>query len=181
MLSAIMDICVTNALTLSRLWESLWSVSKVESSVRARLAIPGLSCWEASVLDIGLSCWKASVLERFILLGSFSFGQVYPAGELQFWAWVYPAGRLQFWAWVYPAGRLRFWAWVYPAGKLRFWAWVYPAGKLQVYPPGKFQWHFTCGFDFRHSLWLPFVGGFAVLRGLNQLLIGVLYTQIDFF
>ena len=26
--------------------------------------------------------------------------------------------------------------------------------------------HFTCGFDFRHSLWLPFVAGFAVLKGL---------------
>ena len=63
MLSAIMDICVTNALTLARLWKSLWVVSKVEGSVRARLAIPGLSCWEASVLDIGLSYWEASVLD----------------------------------------------------------------------------------------------------------------------
>ena len=35
----------------------------------------------------------------------------------------------------------------------------------EVYPAGKLQWHFTCGFNF--SLWLPFVGGFAVLKGLN--------------
>ena len=63
MLSAIMDICVTNALTLSRLWESLWAVSKVEGPMRARLAIPGLSYWEASVLGIGLSCWEPSVLD----------------------------------------------------------------------------------------------------------------------
>ena len=25
----------------------------------------------------------------------------------------------------------------------------------EVYPNGKLQWHFTCGFDFRYSLWLP--------------------------
>ena len=24
-----------------------------------------------------------------------------------------------------------------------------------VYPNAKLQWHFTCGFDFRYSLWLP--------------------------
>ena len=30
----------------------------------------------------------------------------------------------------------------------------------------KLQWHLTCGFDFRHSLWLPFVTSFAVLKGL---------------
>ena len=27
-------------------------------------------------------------------------------------------------------------------------------------------WHFTCGFDFRHSLRLPFLAAFAVLGGL---------------
>ena len=36
-----------------------------------------------------------------------------------------------------------------------------------VYPAGKLQWHFTCGFDFGHCLWLPFVTAFAVLKGLN--------------
>ena len=40
------------------------------------------------------------------------------------------------------------------------------ASPSEVYPAGKLQWHFTCGFDFRHSLWLPFVAGFAVLKGL---------------
>ena len=34
---------------ISRLWGSLWAVSKVESSARAHLAFRGLSCWEASV------------------------------------------------------------------------------------------------------------------------------------
>ena len=37
----------------------------------------------------------------------------------------------------------------------------------EVNPAGKLQWHFTCGFDFRHSLWLPFVAAFAVLKGLS--------------
>ena len=36
------------------------------------------------------------------------------------------------------------------------------------YPAGKLQWHFTCGFDFRQSLWLPFEAAFAVLKGLNR-------------
>ena len=37
----------------------------------------------------------------------------------------------------------------------------------EVYPAGKHQWDFTCGFVFRHSLWLPFAATFAVLKGLN--------------
>ena len=37
----------------------------------------------------------------------------------------------------------------------------------EVYPAGKLQWHFTCGFDFKHSLWLPFVGCFAILTVLK--------------
>ena len=43
------------------------------------------------------------------------------------------------------------------------------AGALpcEVYPVGKLQGHFTCGFDFRHSLWLPFVAALAVLKGLR--------------
>ena len=28
-------------------------------------------------------------------------------------------------------------------------------------------WHFTCGFDFEHSLWLPFADSFAVLKELR--------------
>ena len=36
----------------------------------------------------------------------------------------------------------------------------------EVYPAVKLQWHFPCGFDFRHSLRLPFVATFAVLKGL---------------
>ena len=36
----------------------------------------------------------------------------------------------------------------------------------EVYPAGNLQWHFTCSFDFRHSLRLPFVADFAVLKGL---------------
>ena len=34
-----------------------------------------------------------------------------------------------------------------------------------IYPAGKLQWLFTCGFDFACGLWLPFVAGFAVLVG----------------
>ena len=34
-----------------------------------------------------------------------------------------------------------------------------------VYLAGKLQWRFACGFNFGHSLWLPFVAALAVLRG----------------
>ena len=37
----------------------------------------------------------------------------------------------------------------------------------EVYPDEKLRWHFTCTLDFRHSLWLPFVAAFAVLKGLK--------------
>ena len=39
---------------------------------------------------------------------------------------------------------------------------------------GILQWHFTCGFDFRHGLWLPFVAAFAVLRGLLMVPVGTM-------
>ena len=45
---------------------------------------------------------------------------------------------------------------------------------FEVHPAGKFQWHFTCGFDFRHSLWLPFVAAFAVLKGLLIVPVGTM-------
>ena len=38
----------------------------------------------------------------------------------------------------------------------------------KFYPADKLQWHFTCGFDFGHSLWLPFVATFAVRKGLRR-------------
>ena len=41
------------------------------------------------------------------------------------------------------------------------------AAPSDVYPTCKRQCHFTCGFDFRHSLRLPFVAAFTVLNGLN--------------
>ena len=47
-------------------------------------------------------------------------------------------------------------------------AWSIRASLSEVYLAGKFQWHFTCGLDFRHSLWLPFVTAFAVLKGLKK-------------
>ena len=40
------------------------------------------------------------------------------------------------------------------------------ASLSEVYSAVKLQWHFTCGFDFRYGLWLPFVAAFAVLRVL---------------
>ena len=39
------------------------------------------------------------------------------------------------------------------------------ASSSEVYPAGKLLWRFTCDFDFRRNLWLPFVDGFAALRG----------------
>ena len=37
----------------------------------------------------------------------------------------------------------------------------------EVYLPGKLLCHFTCGFDFVHSLLLPFEAALAVLKRLN--------------
>ena len=34
-----------------------------------------------------------------------------------------------------------------------------------VSPAGKLQWHFACGFDFRHGLWSPFVTVFRSWGG----------------
>ena len=45
---------------------------------------------------------------------------------------------------------------------------------FDIYPAAKLQWHFTCGFDFRHSLWLPFAVAFAVLKGLLIVPVGTI-------
>ena len=45
-------------------------------------------------------------------------------------------------------------------------SWIYPAGKL--------QWHFTCGLDFGHSLWLPFKAVFVVVKGLLIVPVGTM-------
>ena len=37
---------------------------------------------------------------------------------------------------------------------------------LEVYTDDNLQWHFTCGFNFRHTLRSPFVAAFAVLKEL---------------
>ena len=49
-----------------------------------------------------------------------------------------------------------------------------------VYPAGKLQWHFTCGFDFGHCLWLPFVTAFTVLKGLNYYNLFVIFFSFLF-
>ena len=85
---------------------------------------------------------------------------------------------------VYPAGGLRG-SFTCGGGEEGLWtvSWVeglgacglYPKSRdrralvlsSEVYPAAKFHWHCTCGFEFRHSLWLPFVTAFAVLKGLT--------------
>ena len=54
------------------------------------------------------------------------------------------------------------------------------ASLTEVDPAGKLQWHFTCGFDFRHSLWLPFEAAFAIPKGLNICILN-LRQWIDLF
>ena len=51
-------------------------------------------------------------------------------------------------------------------GREGLWAVSKFTSPSEVYPAGKLQWHFNCGFNFRHSLWLPFETAFAVLKGL---------------
>ena len=41
------------------------------------------------------------------------------------------------------------------------------ASPSEVFPAGKLQGHFTCGFDYRHSLWFPLEVAFVVLKGLK--------------
>ena len=53
----------------------------------------------------------------------------------------------------------------------RAWAPLLPGFAL-LYPTGRLQWRFACGFDFRHGL--PVVGGFAVLRGLLIVPVGTM-------
>ena len=50
-------------------------------------------------------------------------------------------------------------------GCVQGWRFGARASPSEVYPAGKLQWHFTCGFNFRHGLWLPFVAGLAILNG----------------
>ena len=42
------------------------------------------------------------------------------------------------------------------------------AWSSEFYPAGKLQWHFTCGLDFRNSLWLPFESGFAATFAVQK-------------
>ena len=52
------------------------------------------------------------------------------------------------------------------------------ASPSEVYPAAKLHWHFVCGFDFRHSLWLQFETAFTVLKGL---FIGLSWPGDNFF
>ena len=49
-----------------------------------------------------------------------------------------------------------------------------PASPSEVYPAGKLRWHFTCGFNFGHGLWLPFEAAFVVLGGLIMVPVGAM-------
>ena len=42
------------------------------------------------------------------------------------------------------------------------------ASPSQVYGSDKLHWHFSCGFNFRHSLKLPFAAVLSVSKGLNN-------------
>ena len=163
----------------------------------ARLAFWGLSCWEPStclsrfillrsfpssseVAFRSLSCWEGSPrLPGFILLGSFtslSPSEVYAAGELHLASssGVYPSGGphlafrgLSCWGASSHLPRI-----------ILLGNFTLPS---EVYPAGNLQWHFTCGFDFRHGLWLPFVAAFAVLKGLKVLVRAMFWLNMNFF
>ena len=49
--------------------------------------------------------------------------------------------------------------------EIESWVWA-PASPSEVHPASKLQCHFTCGFDLRHSLRLPFAAISSVLKGL---------------
>ena len=147
-------------LTLSRLWRGLWAVSRVEESARARLFLQGLSCWEASVaLYLRFWFWAWSVWSMIAICGRFcsAGGGVINSSSVYYGFFLYWEWSFQFCGGAYGlclksrAQRTRL---------------SYPAGKL--------QWHFTCGFKFRHSLWLPFVAGFAALKGLLIVSVGTM-------
>ena len=107
-----------------------------ELSARAHLVFRGLSSWEASV-TLYLGFWF----------------------HLGFWLW------LLFVAGFAVLGRNYGWGSLWTVSRDEISA-PRCASPTEVYPAGKLQWYFTCGFDFRHDLWLPFVASFSVLKGL---------------
>ena len=54
------------------------------------------------------------------------------------------------------------------------------ASPFKVYPAGKLHWHFTCGFDFRHSLRLPIVAILSVSKGLNTSDLKTIFVKLLF-
>ena len=116
--------------------EVLSCVQGWELSARAHLVFRGLSSWEASV-TLYLGFWF----------------------HLGFWLW------LLFVAGFAVLGRNYGWGSLWTVSRDEISA-PRCASPNEVYPAGKLQWYFTCGFDFRHDLWLPFVASFSVLKGL---------------
>ena len=132
----------------------LWFVSKVEGLAREHLAFRGLSCREALVtfyhftcgFDFGHGLWLPFLAAFALLRGLL----MVPVGSMgPFWP-----GDRPFQA----VGEL--------LGYVQNRELSPRASPSKVFPAGKLQWHFTCGFNFRHSLWLPFVAAFAALKGL---------------
>ena len=116
----------------------------------------------------------ALCLPKFILLGSFTdtllvvsiFDIVYDCNLqtlLQSW-WFYSScgnfGSLLTWGWAFPdCGGV--WAVSKVESLTRA-----CASLSEVYPAGKFQWHFTCGFDFRQSM-VAICGRFCSPEGVK--------------
>ena len=135
-----------------------------------------VGCVQGQVLGAHASC-----LPRFILLVSFSntslviliLDVVYDChlrSLLRSWM-VYWWFLCELWVFVGVGVALsRLWGWGtcgVGVALSRLWGWgacglcpgsrAWRAGTSpsKVFPAGKLQWHFTCGFNFRHSLWLP--------------------------
>ena len=66
--------------------------------------------------------------------------------------------------WVVPGGYGSLLAW---DGLSGLWGACGLCPESRDYLPGKLLCHFTCGFDFVHSLLLPFEAALAVLKRLN--------------
>ena len=128
-----------SCLALSRLWGSLWTVSRVESSAWAHLAFRDLSCWEASVtLYLWFPFWAQSMIAICRRLCSHGGIINSSCGNYGFF---YPGVNPLKTVGVYGL-----------CPKLR--AWRTCASPSNVYPTGKLQWHFTCGFDFTNQITL---------------------------
>ena len=176
------------SMSFFRLWGALWAMSKVRGSPRVlRLLGFILLVNFSGALYLWFRFWTYSMTAiwvRFCSPGGVVGGSCGGYGSLLAWGGLWAVSafggsacgpRLPgFVLLVGFSGALGMGCHCHLGWLLQSWgvinsscgAWCVRTSPSEVYPAGKLQWHFTCGFDFRNSLWLPFKAAFPVLKVL---------------